>query len=181
MDWASLISAAVGAAIALAGTLLVDVRRDLSQRHRDRELYRWQHCTDFVLALDQAHSALRKVATDWAQHLNGVEAANQALSGAHLYAAREHLLMSGSARQVGAGEDAFVRLVEVRNVVRSGASLQSAAYHRAYHAFAEALWRFRITVRTESGHRSLVPPAVGRADWSDRDRCAECATDVSAA
>jgi len=98
-----------------------------------------------------------------------------------LYAAREQLLMSGNARQVGAGEDAFVRLVEVRNVERSGASLQSTAYHRAYHAFAEALWRFRITVRTESGCRPLVPPVVGRADWPDRDRCAECTTGVPAA
>lgn len=181
MDWGSLTSAAVGAAIALAGTLLVDVRRDRSQRHRDRELHRWRHCVDYALALDQAHSTLRQVATDWAQHINGLEAANRAMDDAHLYAAREHLLMSGNARQVKAGEEAFLRLVDVRNVVRTGAPLQSPAYHRAYHAFAEALWRFRITVRTEFGHRSLVPSVMGRADWSDRDRCTECVADVAAA
>jgi hypothetical protein len=160
---------------------MVDVRRDRSQRQRDRAAARIQHCVDLALALDQAHGSLRRVATTWTQQVDGLAAANQTLHDALVYAARERLLMSGTARQVAAGEEAFFRLVDVRNVIREGTALQSAVYHRAYHSFSASLWRFRVAVRVDLGERPVSPELVGRIDWSDRDRCAECSTSASGA
>jgi hypothetical protein len=71
--------------------------------------------------------------------------------------------MSVSPGLTAAGEHVFLQLVAIRNVVRTGASLESSAYQDAYSAFAEALWRFRSAVRTEFGNRALTPHLVDRA------------------
>jgi hypothetical protein len=175
MDWASLLSAIAGAAIALSGTVLAEVRRDKGQRNRDRELDQWRTCVEFALALDAAHHAIREIARIDVPRSDRFEATNSAVHRAGIYAARERLLMSASPRLARAGEQAFLRLVEVRNLVRTGASLRSPDYHRAYHKLAEAIWSFRLNVRAEFGQQSLTPEALDRVDWSDLDRCAECA------
>src|SRR5207237_444111 len=88
-----------------------------------------------------------------------------------VYPVREQLLVTGTPEQLTAGETAFRRLIDVRNVVRAGATLGSARYHDAYHPFAEAMWRFRLTIRADLGQPDLAPEVLDHVDWTDRDRC----------
>ncbi|WP_433305711.1 hypothetical protein ACQP2F_18820 [Actinoplanes sp. CA-030573] len=173
MAWEALPAAAIGAVIALTGTLMGDVRRDRQQRGRERYSDRRKYCVEFTVALTRALGGLRTVTT---RGLAGEElraAAAEAMEPT--YVAREQLLLSGTGEIVVAGEEVFHRLVDVRDAVRSGASLDSVAYHDAYHAFSDALWKFRLAVRADLEEPTLSPADLERPDWSDRDRCTVCA------
>lgn len=127
----------------------------------------------YVLALDSAHAQLREVAlTD--QSPDRVLAANRAVHDAGLYAVREQLLVAAPAAVVAAGESLFLRLIAVRDAVRTGARLDSAEYHLVYHPLAEALWRFRLALRACFDEDPFTPQTLDRADWSDRERCPGC-------
>lgn len=172
MAWEALPSAAIGAAIALSGTLLADVRRDRRQRERDRDLDRRRYSIDFAVAMARGHGALRataSIADEPARKAAVVEAMEP------LYVAREQLLVSGSAPIVVAAEEAFHRLVDVRDVVRAGGSLRSPGYHQVYHAFADAIWRFRLAIRDDLREPALAPGDLDRPDWTERETCAICA------
>lgn len=174
MEWGQLLSAVVGAGIALSGALLVEGRRDRGQRTRDRDLDRWRTYVDFALSLDAAHNLLRAVARDSASIPDRLSAANDAVHVSGLYSARERLLMAASSEVTVSGERTFLCLAEIRNAVRTGASLQSPQYHRAYHSFAEALWRFRSAVRIEFGGQALSSQVMDRVSWSERETCIDC-------
>lgn len=172
VDWDALASAGIGAVLALSGTLLADVRKDRRQRDRDRVLDQRRYCVAFTVALTESLGGLRSAVavSDPADRRAATVSAME-----QLYVAREQLLLSGTAPLVVAGEDAFHRLVDVRDAVRSGAALDSIPYHEAYHAFSDAIWRFRIAVRADLHEPDLDPGALDRPDWSDRDRCTVCA------
>ncbi|GAA3228388.1 hypothetical protein ACFO1B_21515 [Dactylosporangium siamense] len=174
MTWAALVSAAVGAALALSGSLLVEVRRDRRQAFRERQASRRQASVDFVLALGGALNALRDAARSGADPQTLARDTTSAVGDSGLYAAREHILMSGTPALVTAAEVAFHALIDVRNAVRSGAALTSEAYHTAYHRHSETMWQFRLAVRADLGERGLTPSVVQQRDWSDRDRCRSC-------
>jgi hypothetical protein len=179
MTWAALVSAAVGAVLALSGSMLVEVRRDRQQRLRDRQTERRRSAVELTLALNAALGALRDVARAGAQPADRAAAVTRAFGDSGLYAAREHLLLSGTPALVAVAEDAFHRIVEVRNAVRSGEGLDSLAYHDAYHDYAESLWRFRLAVREDLGERGLTPANIRQHDWSDRERCRICGRDAA--
>ncbi|MEU7827234.1 hypothetical protein [Catellatospora sp. NPDC049133] len=179
MTWEALLSAAIGAVIALSGTLLADLRRDRRQRERDHDIERRKYCVEFTLALNAALGGLREAARVPADER--VEAATRAVATSGVYGAREQLLLAGTPALLTAGEAVFHRLIEVRDAVRGGASLDSPAYHEAYHGFADALWRFRLAVRGDLGQPGLTPAALDRPDWSDRDRCTVCGVLTAAA
>ncbi|WP_235965712.1 hypothetical protein [Micromonospora rubida] len=128
----------------------------------------------FMLALDEAHNALRAVARTDLSPSARRDPANATLDDARVYAIRERLLVLGAAPLVSAAEAAFLRLIAVRDAVRAGACLDEAAYHQVYHPFAEALWTFRMALRADLGQPPLTPDALGREDWSDRERCRDC-------
>jgi hypothetical protein len=137
----------------------------------------WSTYLAFLGALDAAHNGLRGIARgDLPGDLLG--SANAVMEETGVYTQRDRLLTSGGPPVVAAGEAAFFALVEVRNVIRTGRSLDSPAYHDAYHVFADKLWGYRLAVRGELGRQPLSPADVHRADWSDRDRCAACDTSV---
>lgn len=125
----------------------------------------------FVLALDRAHGGLRGVARTPLQGIPRRDAANRIVDESGLYAARERVLVSCGVEQLAAAEAAFLRLIGIRDAVRSGAELESPSYHDAYHPFAEALWKLRMALRAAAGQSPVSPTAVGRRDWSDRERC----------
>ncbi|MFG2039724.1 hypothetical protein [Dactylosporangium sp. NPDC048998] len=172
MSWAPLLSAVIGAVIALGSSLLVDVRRDRSQRGRDRQQERRRQGVAFTVALVDALGALRPVAAAGRDAAERRVAAGEAV--APVYAVREQLLVTGTPGQLAAGESAFHALIGVRDAVRDGSALDSAEYHDAYHLFAEALWRFRLTVRADLGEPELTPEELSHPDWTDRDRCDTC-------
>jgi hypothetical protein len=172
MAWEALPSAIIGAILALSGTLLADVRRDRRSRERDREADRRGTCVAFISALTEGLGALRRVPAERDPARRRLATAE---AMAPLYVAREQLLVSGTAALVVSGEEAFHRLIDVRDAVRRGAELDSVEYHDAYHAFSEAVWRFRLAVRQDLGEAPLTSADLNRPDFSDRDRCAVCA------
>jgi hypothetical protein len=173
-SWIPIAGTALGAVIALGGTVLSGVRTDRSQRRRDRESDRLRTYIDFALALDAAHAALREVARIPPEESRRYKAASSAVHTSGLYSVRERLLMSASPALVTAGEMAFGRLIGIRNAVRTGAVLSGREYHDVYHPFAEALWSFRVAARVELGQNRLDPGSLDRESWSERERCAVC-------
>lgn len=128
----------------------------------------------FMLALDATHGALRRVADDDLSPPRRYDAANRAVHDAALYVAREQLLVSATVPVVAAGEVAFLRLIAIRDAIRTGAALASPEYHAVYHPFAESLWTFRMALRQGFGEEPVTPALLDRIDWSDRERCADC-------
>jgi hypothetical protein len=174
MDLLPLIATAVGAVIALSGTLLADVRRDRRQRDRDDERFRRETYVDFVLALNAAHNGLRDVGDSATPADDRRAAVNRAIAEAGLFAARERLLMTAPASLVEAGETTFARLIAIRTAITGGAKTRSQEYHDAYHPFAEALWRFRLAVRTDFRQQPFTPESVDHTSWSELEDCAFC-------
>src|SRR5512139_422802 len=107
MAWSALVSAAVGAILALSGSLLVEVGRDRQQRSRDRRADRRQSSVDFALALNGALGALRAVARVSADPQTLRRDTGNAISDSGVYAMREHMLMSGTPALVTTAEVAF--------------------------------------------------------------------------
>jgi hypothetical protein len=174
MDLLPLIATATGGIIALAGSLVADLRRDRRQRDRDDAQVRRETCVDFALALNDAHAGLREAGELAAQAEERRAAVNRAMHEAGLYGARERLLMTATTPLVQAGETAFFRLVAIRNAIREGARTRSQEYHDVYHPFAEALWQFRLAVRTGFRQPAFTPQSVDRTSWSERDSCSFC-------
>jgi hypothetical protein len=85
----------------------------------------------------------------------------------------------GAPAVITASEKLLLRMGGIYEAVRAGARPDSEQYHRAYHPFTDALWAFRLAVRTELGQAPLTPQALGRVDWSDQERCANCTQSVS--
>ncbi|MBM2618751.1 hypothetical protein JIG36_24645 [Actinoplanes sp. LDG1-06] len=179
-DWVPIVSAACGAVIALTGSLLTGVRADRSQRSRDRESERLSTYAEFAVALDAAHAALREVARSDPADEDRYTRAVAAVHDSKTYSIRERLLMSGSPELVRSGEEAFLRLVAIRNAVRTGARLSTSEFHDVYHPFAEALWTFRIAVRRELGQESFAPDDLGRVSWSEQETCPRCGVPATA-
>lgn len=172
MTWAPLLSAVIGAVIALGSSLLADIRNDRSQRGRERQQDQRRHGVAFTVALVEALGALRLVATSGLDTAERRLAASEAVAPA--YVMREQLLVTGTPGQLAAGEIAFHALIGVRDAVRAGSALNSADYHDAYHPFSEAIWRFRLTVRADLGVPELTPQDLSLPDWTDRDQCDTC-------
>jgi hypothetical protein len=134
----------------------------------------WDVCVNFLLVLDAAQNALRDVARAKSHFPSRYLAANRAVDDAGVYAERERVLVTGAPDVVKAADDVFLRLADLRNAVRAGATLESADYHRTYHPFAAAMWCYRMAIRAEFGREPLVPTELGRDNWLDHERCVEC-------
>jgi hypothetical protein len=94
-------------------------------------------------------------------------------------ATREAPNAAGAPAVITASERLLLRLGGIYEAVRAGARPDSEQYHRAYHPFTDALWAFRLAVRTELGQPPLTPQALGRVDWSAQERCANCTQSAS--
>ncbi|MGC4903938.1 hypothetical protein ACLQ2Y_31955 [Micromonospora echinospora] len=178
-SWVPVASAGVGAVIALAGTVVAGVRADRAQRSRDRESERLATYVDFAAAIHDAHSALRDVVRTVANAEERSIAAGQALQDSKVYSTRERLLMSATIEMAKASESVFFALVAIRDAVRSGTELSGTAYHDAYHAYADAIWKFRIAARQELSQRPIAPADLNRISWSEREECPVCGRTVA--
>ncbi|MCG5457276.1 hypothetical protein PSH03_002383 [Micromonospora sp. PSH03] len=174
MEWIPFVGAICGAAIALASAVSVEVQHNRAERRRGREGERIGYYLDFAVALDTAHSALREIAQSGEDPSHGLRSASRVVHEANVFTARERLLVAGTKEIVKAGEMAYQGLIGVRNAIRSGVTLSSGEYHRAYHEFAEAIWQFRMVVRTEFDQARLEPADLKRRSWSEREDCRGC-------
>jgi hypothetical protein len=175
MDWVPLISTGIGAAIALGGTVLADVVRSRDTRERDRLADRKEVYLQLTLAHGLALQGLRDVTRggyESDEHRRSAAAA--ALTAADIYPARERLLMAAPRWVLRSAEAAFDQLIEVRDAVRDGAGTTSAAYHDAYHPYAERMWALRNSIRSDLGSSQLRPSDLARESWENRESCRIC-------
>lgn len=174
VDLGPVVTTALGAVIAFGGTAIAEGLRRRGDRDRDVLAVRRQAYLDFLLALGAGLQALREAAASPTVGEDRREVADQGLTGAGVYEARERFLMAASPAVVRAGEKAFDHLIEVRDAVRVGARKGSAEFHHPYHPYSEAMWRLRVAIREDLGSARLSPGDAGRGDWEDSGSCAVC-------
>jgi hypothetical protein len=175
VDLIPLVSTAVGAAIALGGTVIADLARGRDTRSRDDLAARKAAYLEFSLALGTAVQKLREVAGSGLAGEERIAATNAGLAEAGIYPARERMLMSAPASVMGPAEATFDGLVAVRDAVRLNATTKSREYHDAYHPYEDQMWRLRNAIRVDLGAHTLSPSDLARDTWENRDKCAVCA------
>lgn len=174
VDWTTLVSTAVGAAIAFSGTVVADHLRRRDSRHRYSYGERQRAYSEMVLALGAGLDRLRDVAQSERRHDKLTTATGKAVSEAGVYVAREKILMTAEPAVAQAAEDAFDGLIGVRDAVRSGAQLRTPAFHDAYHPYADKMWLLRKAIRADLKAPVLHPNDLGRSQWSGRADCEVC-------
>lgn len=151
MDWSAFVATAIGAVIALTGTVLADyLRGGRDRRHTDDQLRRSAY-VDYLITLSTAHGRLRSLARSGASPAELDRLARESVGEVGVYASRERLLLSAAPQVIGASEVALRRLKDVRNAIASGAGLDSAAYRAARTAFSAAVWDVRTAYRADLG------------------------------
>jgi hypothetical protein len=107
------------------------------------------------LPVRHANELLRLVAAE----NHGVDApaasVRRAMETSGVYAARERLIVFGSAAVVAAGERAFRSVMEIRDAVSTGVALAWPDYRPASDPTAQAIWQLRQTIRAEVGNHRL--------------------------
>ena len=174
VDWAPLVTTALGAAIAFGGTAVAEGLRRRGDHGRDVLAVRRQAYLEFLLALGAGLQGLREVAATATTGEQRVDASDRALTDAGVYVARERFLMVASPAVVRAGEATFDGLIDVRDAVRAGARKSSPEFHVPYHPYSRAMWLLRGSIRADLGSARLSPGDAGRGDWDDRGSCAVC-------
>lgn len=175
MDLIPLVSTAVGAAIALGGTVIADVVRGRDSRSRDNQAARKSAYLDLVIAHGVALQELREVANSTATDGERVAQINARMTKSGIYLAREKLFMAAPRWVLRPAESAFEQLIRVRDVVRAGATLNAAAYHDVYHPYSEKMWLLRNAIRSDLDASQLTPSDLARATWDNREQCGDCA------
>jgi hypothetical protein len=175
VDWLTLASTSIGAALALAATLLAHLLRSRDTRDRDNLADRRKSYLDFVFAVEAAHAALRLLADASKGDVDILRGTREVMGESGVYGARERLLVSAHPAVVLAGERTLRALVGIRDAIRAGAKLNTLAYHDAYHSWADAIWDLRRIARTDLGLPAISPADVGKASWDSKGNCDFCA------
>jgi hypothetical protein len=174
VDWLTPVSTALGAAVALIGTVLAHRLSSRDEHDKVQRNDRRQAYVDYLSALDDAHARLRHLAEPEADVPDLATRARRAMGEARVYQGREVLLISGNTEVAAAGEQAMLALASLRDAVREGAKLQTLAYHNPYHIFADAVWRLRLAARKDLGGSRLDPADLERVGWDSQANCERC-------
>jgi hypothetical protein len=169
-----LLSTAVGAAIALGGTVVVDIVRSRDVRHRDGQAARKSAYVELMTAHGLALQELREIGNSKLTGSERLTAVDERMSKSGVYAARERLFMVAPRWVLRPAEAAFDDLIRVRDAVRNGAALRSAAYHDVYHPYSERMWRLRNAIRSDLDASQIHPSDLSRASWDNREQCGVC-------
>src|SRR6185369_16886584 len=181
VDLVPLISTGIGAAIALGGTVLVDLMRSRDTRERDRIADRRDVYLQLTLAHGLALQELRDVAArSFGSEADRLAAVASAMTVSGIYPARDRLLMAAPRWVLRSAEIAFDRLIRLRDVVRTGVAVRSLDYHEAYHPYGEAMWALRNAIRTDLGASRMTPADLARESWENRETCQVCQARVPA-
>ena len=181
VEWMSLVSGVLGAAVALGGTVLAHTLRRRDELGRENRATRRQAYVDFVLALGEAHSRLRMVADPTKDRAQLARDVAEAMAECRAYERRETFLVMATPSVVAHGEVAFRQMVRLRDVIRDGAGLNSLAYHEAYHRLSTATWQLRQAVRADLGAPPLTLADVGKPSWDSQEDCTFCQEHLAAA
>ncbi|GHB71082.1 hypothetical protein GCM10010306_075930 [Streptomyces umbrinus] len=149
MNWASLISAVLGAAIGITSTLLADRarwRRDSEERHRTerREVY-----TEYLTALSRTRNGLREAARSPVNERSGN--AREAFHTGGAYELRIQMTITAPDRLIQPSEAAYRSLRKLRNSIEDGASHNDEAYIEQREDYQSTLEILRRGMREDLG------------------------------
>ncbi|WP_370113333.1 hypothetical protein [Streptacidiphilus sp. MAP12-33] len=152
MDWATLLSAGVGAGIGITSTLLTDKvrwRRDHLDRRREsnRQLYA-EYLAALWRTLDDIRDASRNVG------LTGDERgriARDAFKNGGAYALRYQVSVVAGDGVERASAAALRTLRDLRDLVESGITFGEPPYRELRRSFDERYAELRLEMRTEAG------------------------------
>jgi hypothetical protein len=180
VDWVTIVSTISGAGLALAGTVLAYGLSSRDRRSRDDRNDRRRSYLDFILAVETAHSSLRRLAVPDRPAGDIVAETREAMATSGVYGAREKLIITADRAIVHAGEATLRALNGVRDAVRAGARLNTIDFHNAYHRYAEAVWALRRAARVDLGASPISPEDLGKSSWDSQQNCTFCRTHVAA-
>ena len=172
VDWATVVSTAVGGAVALLATVLAHRLGDRGTRDREQEADRRRTYVDFLLALNSAVAELRLIADS--DTPNRYHVVGQAMTTSKVYETRERMLMTAGHAVLAPAEKAFQALVTYRNVIVDGAKRATVEYHDAYHPYADSVWELRLALRVFFGNGGLSPADLNKEDWGSAAECRFC-------
>jgi hypothetical protein len=174
VDWLTVVSTAVGGAVALLGSVIAHTLRSRDERSRSVRTDRKNSYVELLTALDAAHARLRQIADPDVAPEDIAVRSRRAFGEAGVYEAREKLLLSANPPVVAPAEEALRRLAALRDTVRQGTKLHTMPYHDAYHPYAEALWRLRSAIRVDLGSRALTAADLDKPGWDEQANCDFC-------
>lgn len=174
MDWLTLMSTAVGGAVALLGSVIAHSLRSRDERSRSVRTDRKHGYVEYLIALDAAHARLRQIADPDDPPDDITVRARRAFGESGVYEAREKLLLSANPSVVVPAEEALRRLATLRGAVRDGAKLHTMPYHDAYHPYAAALWKLRSSIRMDLGSAALTASDLDKRSWDEQANCDFC-------
>ncbi|MEV4874477.1 hypothetical protein [Streptomyces cyaneofuscatus] len=151
MEWITLASTALGAAIGVGSTLLADRARWRRERAGQELDVRRQLYSDYTAALSRIRTALNECAqTDMAAGERSRKVREVFLSpGA--YEIRHQLAIVAPPEIVEASRSAFVVLRDTRDLLVTGASINDAAYVEMEERFDAAVAELRSVMRLDLG------------------------------
>ena len=174
VDWLTVISTAVGGAVALLGSVIAHALRSREERTRLLRRDRKRGYVEYLIALDAAHAHVRRIADPDDPPVDVAVQTRRAFAEAGIYEAREKLLLSANPSVVVPAEVALRKLTILRKAVRDGAKLHTVPYHDAYHPYAEALWRLRSRIREDLGSAALQAADLDKPNWDEQANCDFC-------
>ena len=160
----SLVAVVLGAVIALAGTLCVELIRTRREHGLVLSRLRYDCYLDYMQAFVRANDALRGLSVDGSAEATDVSVA---MRGSGIYEARERLLVTGAPQVVFAGEAAFRSLLELRDAVAGGRAVKWPDFRPAYDGMAEAAWALRQAARREFNRLPLDLVQLGELETPD--------------
>jgi hypothetical protein len=176
VDLLTLGSTAIGAALALGGTVMAHVLTSRDRRGRDNRADRRQSYLDFILAVEKAHAGLRRLADPDRSHGDLMLQTREVMADSGIYGAREKVIVTASPPVISAAERTLNGLNDLRRAVRDGAQLNTLPYHERYHRYAEAVWALRQAARADLGSSAIQPEDVGKVSWDSQENCKFCRT-----
>lgn len=148
MQWITLVSTVVGAAIATGSALLLDRQRWKRERFDRETQARRTLYGDYLAGLSEARHACGNTARD-----PDIEPSTRRIAAREAFGPciglRYQMTISAPNRVVEASEDAFRRLRDLRDRVMEGAMVTDPVYLEGRRAYDDALAVLRVRMRED--------------------------------
>ena len=155
-------STLVGAVVGVGATVLADRSRWKRDQSRERDQLRRESYGGYLAAIIQAHEAMRAAATGDADSPESKQTAiTEAFRSADPYVHRFELSLVAPAEVVTLAVAVFRRVREIRDLLISGASGQSAEYRAAQRAYYDAIKAMSDAMRQDLGNSPLGSETMG--------------------
>ncbi|MGW8985158.1 hypothetical protein ACWGQ9_21135 [Streptomyces parvus] len=151
MQWTTVVSTLIGAAIGIASTLLVDASRARRDEERHWKDYRRQVYSDFLAVLSTTAQALRTAALSTVDGSERESAIREAYQASEVESARERVRLSAPPSVVDASTEVIRSLEVLRDHLADGLALDSPEHGTLHWAYWATLHELRQSTRKDLG------------------------------